>query len=61
MQKHASLFERFCDVFNQGMRVRKALLQEIRDRRRSMADHSNSNFQVESLLKLFTVVIEECL
>jgi hypothetical protein len=30
----------------QGMRVRKALLQEIRDRRRSMADHSNSNFQL---------------
>ena len=29
-----------------GMRVRKALLQEIRDRRRSMADHSNSNFQL---------------
>ena len=30
----------------QGMRVRKAILQEIRDRRRSMADHSNSNFQL---------------
>jgi len=29
-----------------GMRVRKALLQEIRDRRRSVADHSNNNFQV---------------
>lgn len=29
-----------------GSRVRKAILQEIRDRRRMAADHSNNNFQL---------------